>query len=203
MVSDGWRNNLQSAVYARADIARRLDSPFSDKSAETLIQLGNYIGTLGLENGLLGALSLISSSLGTNSDTWLPGEHQLTILTSAGYGTEGIAPELLLGDLIDRGVQDLVQRYSTERRSIPGEIAKARAEAFESVRRETLELAEARDQALGDLDQLRAEKQQVEKEREHALGLLRAIKPTKVRRKATNGKAKKPPASKAEKASVK
>jgi hypothetical protein len=174
MPTDGWITSFQSVVQEHATrTISEIDSPFSRKSHDTLIDLASYAGTLGRSDPHLEALARISGSLG-NSDTWTPGSQQSSTLAGAGFGAEGITPNLLLGELIDKGVEDLIEHSSGDRQRVEAEVAAAKKEAQDAVQAERLRLEQERDQALGDLDAERAAKESALRRLTHAVNILEA-----------------------------
>ena len=192
MPNDSWMDSFQRKVRELAErTATTLDSPFAMKSSETLNDLASYVNTLGKRDGHLEALGLISSHLGTDSDRWEPGSQQASLLAGAGFGTEGIASNVLLGELIAKGVEDLHDHSQDHRQRSEAAAAAAKAEAIKAVEEETAQLTEERDRARGDLAGERARNAELERDVDHLKRVLNATriapKPRKVRR-AGDGK---------------
>ena len=178
-VTDGWINAFQMAIRERATrTVSTLDSPFAQKSAQTLNDLADYAGTLGREDPHLHALHLIGAHQG-DSDSWAPGSQQASTLAGAGFGTEGITPSLLLGELIDKGIEDLADEFRRQQQRGEAGIAQARAEALEAVAEEKRDLIAERDQARADLDAERHARREADRQLDHLTQVLNSVRPPK------------------------
>ncbi len=205
-VNDSFIDSFQRQVRELGErTVSQLDSPFAQKSSETLNDLASYVGTLGKKDGHLEALALISSHLGCDSDYWQPGSLQAGLLAGAGFGTDGIASNVLLGELIAKGVEDLHDHSQRHRERAEAEIAQAKAEAVRGVEEETAQLIEDRDRARSDLDAERARNAELERDVDHLKRVLNATriapKPRKVRRAGDGKQTARPKAAAAAKGS--
>ncbi len=186
MPNDSWIGSFQRKVRELAErTVSTLDSPWAMKSSETLNDLASYVGMLGKGDGHLEALGLISSHLGTDSDYWEPGSQQASLLAGAGFGSDGIASNVLLGELIAKGVEDLHDHTQGDRQRSEAAIAQAKAEAVKAVEEETAQLIEDRDRARGELDAEKARNVELQRDLDHLKGVLNAttrVAPGRVRR---------------------
>jgi hypothetical protein len=169
MVTDGWAHSIQNVLRDRADLTRNtLDSPFSQKSAQTLIDVADFISRVGLDDPRLLALRFACPG----SDIWIPGERAAAVLAGAGFGSEGVEPDDLLAEIVARSIEDLVAAHSEARNEQLAEAERARADALREAEAEKEQVAKERDEARTDLDAERAERRRLAVELKHVRGVV-------------------------------